>query len=35
MTYVIDKHGVVRGVIEDVAPGEHAERALDLVRGLA
>lgn len=34
MTYVIDKEGVVRGVIEEVAPGEHAEKALDVVRGL-
>jgi peroxiredoxin len=34
MTYVIDKQGVVRGVIEDVPPAEHAEKALDVVRGL-
>lgn len=34
MTYVIDKQGIVRGVIDDVAPAEHASKALDVVRGL-
>lgn len=35
MTYVIDKQGVVRGLLEDVPPPEHAEKALAIVKELA
>src|SRR5437773_207285 len=35
VTYVIDKQGKVRGVVEDVSDmTEHASKALDIVKGL-
>jgi len=34
MTYVIDKQGIVRGIIEDVPPSDHAAKALEVVKGL-